>query len=75
MHLTEETMVPFMSKTIEKLFASGVKIITLLWHDNSVFMKGGEAYADLIKQLSANSDITFLKGIEAFELVKKQAAS
>ena len=36
-------------------------------------MKGGRAYAELIKQLSAKGDITFLKGIEAYELVKKQA--
>jgi peptidoglycan/xylan/chitin deacetylase (PgdA/CDA1 family) len=75
MGLTEETIVPFMVKTIEKLFASGIQIMTLLWHDNSVMMKGGRSYAELIKQLTANSNITFLKGIEAFELVKKQKAS
>ena len=75
MHLTEETIVPFMSKTIENLFASGARIMTLLWHDNSVLMRGGCAYGELIKHLSTNSDIMFLKGIEAFELVTKQAAS
>lgn len=75
MGLTEETVVPFMVKTVEKLFASGVEIMTLLWHDNSVMMKGGRAYGELIKGLSATSNITFLKGIEAFELVQKQTTS
>ena len=54
LHLTEETIVPFMVKTIMKLFTSGTQIMTLLWHDNSVMMKGGRAYSELIKQLSAN---------------------
>ena len=71
MGLSEETVIPFMVKTVEKLFASGIQIMTLLWHDNSVMMKGGRAYEELIKQLTANSNITFLKGIEAFELVQK----
>ena len=35
-------------------------------------MKGGRVYADLMKQLAAEANITFLKGIEAYELVKKQ---
>ena len=75
MGLSEETVVPFMVKTIEKLFASGIQIMTLLWHDNSVMMKGGRSYVEVIKQLSGISNITFLKGIEAFELVQKQTTS
>jgi peptidoglycan/xylan/chitin deacetylase (PgdA/CDA1 family) len=74
MGLTEETIVAFMVKTMEKMFDSGLQIMTLLWHDNSVMMKGGRSYADVIKQLS-NCNITFLKGIEAFEIVQKQITS
>jgi peptidoglycan/xylan/chitin deacetylase (PgdA/CDA1 family) len=74
MGLTEETIVPFMVKTMEKMFDSGIQIMTLLWHDNSVMMKGGRSYADVIRQLS-NSNITFLKGVEAFEIVQKQVTS
>ena len=70
MGLTEETIVPFMAKTIDNLFSAGVQIMTLLWHDNSVYMKGGRAYEKLIKQLSVQGDITFYKGIEAFEKTK-----
>lgn len=74
MGLTEETIVPFMVKSVEKLFSSGAKILTLLWHDNSVMMKGGCAYGDLMKQLGGISDITFLRGIDAFEIIQKQRA-
>jgi hypothetical protein len=72
MGLNEETIVPFMVKTIENMFTSGISVMTLLWHDNSVMMKGGRAYADLIKQLTALPKTTFLKGIEALEMIQKQ---
>ncbi|MCW4004466.1 MAG: hypothetical protein NWE95_11205 [Candidatus Bathyarchaeota archaeon] len=73
MGLTEETIVPFMVKTIEKLFAQGAQMLTLLWHDNAVMMKGGRAYGELIKQLAnAPKEIKFLKGIEAYEIVKQK---
>lgn len=72
MGLSEETIVPFMVNIIEKLFVSGIEIMTLLWHDNSVMMKGGRLYGELIKQLAAKNDITFLKGIEAYELVQQK---
>lgn len=73
MGLTEETIVPFMVKTVEKLFAQGVTMLTLLWHDNAVMMRGGRAYAQLIKQLAnAPKEIKFLTGIEAYEIVKQK---
>jgi peptidoglycan/xylan/chitin deacetylase (PgdA/CDA1 family) len=72
MGVTEKTVVSFVLKAMDKLFASGVQIMTLLWHDNSVMMKGGRAYSNLIGQLVSRSDIIFLKAIEAFELVQKQ---
>ena len=71
-HLTEETIVPFITKSLETLAAAGVRLATLLWHDNAVMMKGGRAYAELIKQLTALPNIAFLRGIDAFEMVQKQ---
>lgn len=71
MSLTEATVAKFVLKSAEKLFAAGAKILTLLWHDNSILMRGGRAYPDVIKALSSISNITFLKGVEAFEMVRK----
>jgi peptidoglycan/xylan/chitin deacetylase (PgdA/CDA1 family) len=73
MGLTEETVVKFVLKAMDSLYASGVQIITLLWHDNSILMKGGRAYSNLISRLVAKPDIVFLKAIDAFELVQKQS--
>ena len=72
MGLTEKTVSKFVLKKMEELFDSGVKIMTLLWHDNSVMMKGGRVYSDLIEQLSSSLNVTFLKGIDAFELVQRR---
>jgi hypothetical protein len=71
MGLTEKTIVKFVLETMEKLFASGVQIMTLLWHDNSIIMKGGRVYSDLMEKLVSNLNVTFLKGIDAFELVQR----
>jgi peptidoglycan/xylan/chitin deacetylase (PgdA/CDA1 family) len=73
LNLTEETIVEFVLKTLKKLFASGVQIMTLLWHDSSIMMKGGRSYSKILRELTSNLNITFLKGIEAFELVQKQS--
>jgi hypothetical protein len=43
----------------------------LLWHDNSVMMKGGRTYPQLIEELAAKDDITFLTGVEAFNQVRE----
>ncbi len=74
MHQSEETVVPFILDSIENLFGSGVELVTLLWHDNSVFMKGGRAYEELIRKLTDLPNTRFLKGIEAYELIKNQRA-
>ena len=71
MGLTEKTVTKFVLKTMDELFASGVQMLTLLWHDNSIMMKGGRAYSGLMEKLAENSDVTFLKGIDAFELVQR----
>jgi peptidoglycan/xylan/chitin deacetylase (PgdA/CDA1 family) len=69
--LTEKTITKFIVKKIRALFSSGVQITTLLWHDNSIMMHGGRVYSDVIKHLADQIDATFLKGIDAFELIQK----
>jgi len=73
MGLTEETVVNFLIEAMGSLFASGVQIMTLLWHDNSILMKGGRVYSALMEKLASSSNVTFLKGIDAFELVQRQS--
>jgi hypothetical protein len=67
---TEESIVPFIVKTAKELYESGAEILTLLWHDNAVMMKGGRVYPKLVEELAA-LDITFLTGLQAFELIQQ----
>jgi hypothetical protein len=68
---TEESIVPFIVKTAKELYTNGAEILTLLWHDNAVMMKGGRVYPKLVEELAA-LDITFLTGLQAFELVQQR---
>ena len=72
MGLTEKTVAKFVVEATDSLYSSGVQIITLLWHDSSIMMKGGRVYSDLMSQLIARPDTVFLRAIDAFELVRKQ---
>lgn len=69
--LTEENVAKFVINAMDRLYASGVQMITLLWHDSSVMMKGGRAYSNLISQIAAKPDVVFLKMIDAFEMIQK----
>jgi peptidoglycan/xylan/chitin deacetylase (PgdA/CDA1 family) len=73
LHLTEDNVVKFVVDKTEELFASGAQILTFLWHDNSVMMKGGRMYPKLVEQLAA-LDVRFLTGIQAFNQVKRGLA-
>jgi peptidoglycan/xylan/chitin deacetylase (PgdA/CDA1 family) len=68
---TEESIVPFIVKTAKELYENGAEILTLLWHDNAVLMKGGRVYPKLVEGL-ASLDVTFLTGLQAFELVQQR---
>jgi hypothetical protein len=63
--------VPFIVKTAKELYENGAEILTLLWHDNAVLMKGGRVYPKLVEGL-ASLDVTFLTGLQAFELVQQR---
>jgi peptidoglycan/xylan/chitin deacetylase (PgdA/CDA1 family) len=72
MGLTDKTVTRFVIKATDSLYSSGVQIITLLWHDSSIMMKGGRAYSDMMNQLAARPNTVSLRAIDAFELVHKQ---
>lgn len=73
--LTEENVAKFVLNAMDSLYTSGAQIITLLWHDSSVMMKGGRAYSNLIRQIADKPDLVFLKAKEAFEMVRKAKKS
>ncbi|MGE5556611.1 MAG: hypothetical protein ACM3UY_10220 [Methanocella sp.] len=68
---TEESIVPYIVKTAKELYEGGAELLTLLWHDNAVMMKGGRVYPKLVEELAA-LDITFLTGSQAYQIVQEQ---
>ena len=47
--------------------------MTILWHDNSVLMKGGRAYARICEVLASRKDVECVTAIEACQLLTKEA--
>lgn len=69
--LSEETVVDYVYSTLSKARESGVKLATILWHDNAILMQGGRAYGALLRRLLSLNDAHFIRGIDAYDLVTK----
>lgn len=69
-HQTESSMF----ETLEKIYPMVAKvenpIITVLWHDTSLKMRGGRKYKEVVRFFK-NKGCTFLTGLEAYEKIKK----
>lgn len=63
--LSENDVIPYVEKCIDKLKRSGVKLITLLWHDCSIMMRGGRAYPKLLKRLAERRDLELVRAVDA----------
>jgi hypothetical protein len=46
--------------------------MTVLWHDNSILMKGGKAYPSICRLLASRDDIECITGAQACRLVAKE---
>ncbi len=70
MGLSEEGVVSFIDGAIDTFAERKVEIITLLWHDSSIRMKGGRIYPKLIEHLASKEDVILVRGIDAYRIVK-----
>ncbi len=50
--VSEEGVVSFVLGCVERLRERGVRLVTLLWHDSSIYMRGGRVYPRLLEALS-----------------------
>ena len=51
---------------------SEFNIISLLWHDNVLKMKGGRMYPKILEFLSSQDDVVMCTGIELANKIKKE---
>ena len=50
---------------------SEFNIISLLWHDNVLKMKGGRMYPKILEFLSSQDDVVMCNGIDLVNKIKK----
>ena len=66
MGISEEKIVSVVEKTLNscRKLDSDFNIITLLWHDNVLKMKGGRMYPKILEFLSTQEDVEMCRGID-----------
>lgn len=72
MGLSEEEVIPFIDRALNMFAERGVEIVTLLWHDNSIRMRGGRIYPKLLEHLASREDVILVKGIDAYRIVEER---
>ena len=72
MKISEQQVVSTFKKTLEysRKLKQEDNIITVIWHDNVLKMKGGRMYSKILEFLSSQEDVKICKGIELALMVK-----
>jgi hypothetical protein len=73
--VTEENILNVFEETIStamcKTESDNIKIITLLWHDNVLKMKGGRMYKNILEYLTSKNNIKIMRGIDLVNIINK----
>ena len=73
MNISEEKIISTIKKTLNSLrqFDSKFNVMTILWHDNVLKMKGGRMYPKILEFLSTQDDVEMCKGIDLAKKINK----
>src|SRR3989304_835622 len=73
MKMTEEKIIPLFDKTLNlsRKLNSEFNVMTILWHDNVLKMKGGRMYPKLLEFLVSQDDVVMLKGVDIASLLNQ----
>ena len=71
MGIKEEEIIPEFRKTLEigRNF-SDVNVISVIWHDNVLKMKGGRMYEKILEFLISQDDVKILPGKDLVKILK-----
>jgi peptidoglycan/xylan/chitin deacetylase (PgdA/CDA1 family) len=72
MKIEEEQIIPTFKSTLDygRKLNSDFNIITVIWHDNVLQMKGGRAYKNILEFLTSQEDVKISKGIDLTKMVQ-----
>jgi peptidoglycan/xylan/chitin deacetylase (PgdA/CDA1 family) len=71
MKIKENQIISIVEKTLNycRSLDDKFNIMTILWHDNVLRMKGGRMYSQILQYLSSQEDIQICKGLELVEKI------
>ncbi|RZD44980.1 MAG: hypothetical protein CXT78_05700 [Thaumarchaeota archaeon] len=74
MKIKEEKIISLFDDVLEysRKINSEFNIISLLWHDNVLKMKGGRMYSKILEFLSSQEDVVLCNGIELVKKIKSK---
>ena len=71
MKIKEEGIIPEFEKTIKlSRSMSSDNVISVIWHDNVLKMKGGRMYAKILEFLTSQDDVKIMSGSELVKILK-----
>ena len=73
MQIKEEKIISIIKQTLDysRKINSEFNIVSILWHDNVLKMKGGRMYSKILEFLSSQDDVVMCKGIELSNKIRK----
>ncbi len=73
MKLSEDDIIPTIKKTLDysRKLDYDNNVITILWHDNVLKMKGGRIYEKILEFLSSQDDVSLKRGIDLVKIVNE----
>jgi len=74
MKIKEEQIIQTFKNTLNygRNLDSKFNIITIVWHDNVLQMKGGRMYRKIIEYLSSQDDVKICKGIDLAKMINEK---
>lgn len=72
MGLSEEQVLPVVQKALNesRQINASFNIMTIIWHDNVLQMKGGRMYKKILEFLTQQDDVKICTGINLVNILK-----
>ena len=74
MKIKEEQIIPTFESTLNlgRKVNDSFNVITVIWHDNVLKMKGGRMYKDILEYLTSQDDVSILRGIDLANMINSK---
>jgi peptidoglycan/xylan/chitin deacetylase (PgdA/CDA1 family) len=76
MDISEEKIISIIKKTLNssRQLDLDFNVMTILWHDNVLKMKGGRKYPKILEFLSTQDDVEMCKGVDLATIINRKVS-